>query len=163
MALAMRWPTQACTTLAIPRPLRSCDAPRTNPAVVDRMRALAPSQTDRHSARLRHQHGYTPGLGGPFTASKVQWIRWKYALPRSCPAHPLAHSDRPRGDGRYAARAAAELLNVAVGTLADWCHAGRLEYRQEAPHHPRWITLTPAVIAAWRKPVRRRWSRYASR
>jgi hypothetical protein len=163
IAIAIRWQTQACTTLAIPRPLRSCDARRTNPAVVDRIRELARNHTDRHIALLLNQHGYTPGLGGPFTASKVQWIRWKYALPRSCPEHPLAHSDRPRGDGRYSARAAAELLNVDVGTIADWCHAGRLEYLQEAPHHPRWITLTPEVITALRKPVRRRWSRYASR
>jgi hypothetical protein len=100
IAIAIRWQTQACTTLAIPRPLRSCDARRTNPAVVDRIRELARKHPDRHIALLLNQHGYTPGLGGLFTASKVQWLRWQYALPRSCPEHPLAHSDRPRGDGR---------------------------------------------------------------
>jgi hypothetical protein len=163
LAIAIRWHTQACTTLEIPRPLRSCDARRTNPAVVARIRALAPSHTDRHMALLRNQYGYTPGLGGPLTASTLQWSRWKYALPRSCPERPLAHADHPRGDGRYAARAAAELLNVDVGTITDWCHAGRLEDLQEAPHHPRWIALTPEVSAALRKPVRRRWSRHASR
>jgi hypothetical protein len=159
IALAIRGHTQACPTLAIPRPLRSCDARRPNPAVVDRIRELARNHTDRHIALVRNQHGYTPGLGGPFTASQVQGLRWKYALPRSCPEHPLAHADRPRGDGRYSARVAAERRTVAVGTMADWCHAGRLESLQEAPHHPRWITLTPEVLTAWRKPVRRRWSR----
>jgi DNA invertase Pin-like site-specific DNA recombinase len=162
IAIAIRWQTQACTTLEIPRPLRSCDARRTKPAVVDRIRVLAPSHTDRQIAILLNQDGYTAGLGGPFTASKVEWIRWKYTLPRSCPERPVAHADRPRGDGRYSARAAAELLNVDVGTIADWCNAGRLEAIQEAPHHPRWITLTPAIIAALRKPVRQRWSRHAS-
>lgn len=162
IAIAIRWQTQACTTLEIPRPLRSYEVRRTNPAVVDRIRDLAPSHTDRQLARWLNQQGYTAGGGGPFTASKVQWIRWKYALPRSCPERPMAHLDRPRGDGRYSARAAAELLNVDVGTIADWCNAGRLEYLQEAPHHPRWITLTPEVIAALRKPVRRRWSRHTS-
>jgi hypothetical protein len=162
IAIALRWHTQACTTLEIPRPLRSCDARRTNPAVVDRIRDLAPSHTDRQLARRLNQQGYTAGLGGPFTASKGQWIRWKYALPRSCPGRPMAPSDCPRGDGRYSARAAAQLLNVDVGTIADWCNAGRRESLQEAPHHPRWITLTPEVIAVLRQPVRRRWSRHAS-
>jgi hypothetical protein len=68
----------------------------------------------------------------------------------------------PRGDGRYAARAAAELLQVDVGTIADWCAAGKLDYVQSAPHSPRWITLTPATIAALRKPVRQRKPRYGS-
>jgi DNA invertase Pin-like site-specific DNA recombinase len=163
MAIAIRWQPQAGTTLEIPRPLRSCDARRTNPAVVDRLRARAPRQTDRHLALWRNQHRDTPGLGGAFTASRVQWIHWQDALPRRCPEHPLAHADRPRGAGQYSAWAAAERLNVAVGTIAAWCHAGRLAYLQEAPHHPRGITLTPEVIAAWRKPVRWRWSRYAWR
>ena len=60
------------------------------------------------------------------------------------------------------ARAAGELLNVDVGTIAEWCRAGRLDARQEAPHHPRWITLTPERIAALRKPVRQRKPRRAS-
>jgi hypothetical protein len=68
----------------------------------------------------------------------------------------------PRGDGRYAARTAAELLQVDVGTMADWCAAGKLAYVQSAPHGPRWITLTPATIAALRKPVRQRKPRYSS-
>jgi hypothetical protein len=162
IATAIRWQTQACTTLEIPRPRRSYEARRTNPAVVDRIRDLAPSHPDRQLARWLNQPGDTAGVGRPFPASNVQWIRWQYALPRSCPERPMAHADRPRGDGRYSARAAAERLNVDVGTIADWCNAGRLEYLQEAPPHPRWITLTPEVIAALRKPVRRRWSRHAS-
>jgi hypothetical protein len=163
MALAMRWPTQACTTRALPRPRRSCDARRTHPAVVARLRELARPQTDRHLALVRHPHGDTPGLGGPFTPSTVPWMRWQCARPRSGPAHPRAHADRPRGEGRYAARVAAARLHVAVGTMADWGHAGRLASRQAAPHPPRWSTRTPEVITAWRQPVRRRWARDASR
>jgi hypothetical protein len=59
-------------------------------------------------------------------------------------------------EGRYSARAAAELLNVDVGTIADWALAGRLDAVQDAPHHPRWILLTPDTIAALRKPARQR-------
>jgi len=155
--VAIRWQTHACTTFELPRPLRSCDARRTSPAVLARIRELAASHTDHQIATVLNQDGYTAGLGGAFTGAKVQWIRWKYALPRPHPSRP----DQPRGDGRYSARTAAALLNVDVSTIAEWCNAGRLESLQEAPHHPRWITLTPEHIAALRKPLRQRKPRHS--
>ncbi len=160
--IGVRWQTDACTTVEIPRPPRSCDLRRTPPATVERIRALAPTHTDAQIAALLGDEGHRPGLGGTFTAAKVQWIRWRYQLPRSRPAPAAARADSPRADGRYTARAAAELLNVNVGTIAEWCIAGRLDYLQEAPHHPRWITLTPERIAALRKPVRQRKPRRAA-
>ena len=160
--LAVRWQTDACTAAEIPRPPRSCELRRTPAAVVARIRDLAPTHSDPEIAAVLEEEGHQPGLGGVFTAAKVQWVRWRYGLPRSRPARPAARSERPRADGRYSARAAAELLNVDVGTIADWCRAGRLDALQEAPHHPRWITLTPERIAALRKPVRQRKPRRAS-
>src|SRR6266566_9634339 len=68
-----------------------------------------------------------------------------------------------RGDGRYSALAAAELLNVNVSTIADWCNAGRLECVRAGTHGPRWITLTPETIAELRKSVQRHWKRRGSR
>jgi hypothetical protein len=50
-------------------------------------------------------------------------------------------------------------LNVDVSTIADWCQSGRLENLRAEPAGPRWIKLTPEIIAELRKPVRRRWSR----
>jgi hypothetical protein len=38
----------------------------------------------------------------------------------------------------------------------------RLESLRSAPMGPRWIKLTPEIIAELRKPIRRRWSRTAS-
>lgn len=159
--LGVRWQTDACTTVELPRPPRSCDLRRTPPATVERIRALAPTHTDAQIATVLEAEGHRPGLGGAFTAAKVQWIRWNYQLPRSRPAPAVARADSPRADGRYSARAAAELLNVDVGTIAEWCIAGRLDYLQDAPHHPRWVALTPDVIAALRKPTRQRKPRHA--
>lgn len=65
-------------------------------------------------------------------------------------------------DGRYSARAAAQLLNVDVSTIADWCLAGHLDYVQEVTHGPRWVKLTPDVIATLRKPVKQRKPRHSS-
>ncbi len=80
-----------------------------------------------------------------------------------CPQGPAACPTGQRGDGRYSARAAAQLLNVNVSTIAAWCEAGCLEYVQTAPHGPRWVTLTPEIIAELRKPVQKRWKQHPTR
>lgn len=77
-------------------------------------------------------------------------------FPPAAPRPSGACPDRQRRDGRYAAQAAAQLLNVDVSTIAVWCRTGRLEYSQKTPHSPRWVLLTPAMIAALRKPRRQR-------
>lgn len=154
--LGIRWQTEALTQLAIPRPLRSCDARRSDPAVVARVRALAPDHSDSDIATLLNREGAVPGLGGSFSNSKVAWIRYAYGIAQGCPEAPGACSTGQRGDGRYSARAAAQLLNVDVSTIADWCLAGHLDGLQETPHGPRWVKLTPELIAALRKPVKQR-------
>ncbi|MDQ5851031.1 MAG: resolvase, partial [Chloroflexota bacterium] len=146
----------ACTTLEIPRPQRSCGQRRTDPAVVERIRALAASHADGQIAEILNHEGARSGLGGTFSASKVYWIRYAYGIASGCPEAPGASPTGQRGDGRYSARAAAAVLNVDVSTIADWCREGRLDYLQETPHGPRWIKLTPEIIAALRKPVRQR-------
>jgi len=156
IAIAVRWQTGACTAVSIPRPLRSYETWRTNPAVLARIRELAPTHSDQEMARLLAAEGYRAGHGGPITAATVQWLRWRYTPVRR---YQPAGTPRPapvQREGRYAARVAAAVLNVDVGTIADWCLAGRLDYVQDAPHHPRWITLSPETIAALRKPVRQR-------
>lgn len=159
--VAIRWQTEACTTLEIPRPKRSCDLRRTDAAVVDRIRELATSHTDRQIADILNEEGLIPGLGGTFTKAKVVWIRYTYGVALDCPAAPRVGAMEQRGDGRYSARAAAELLNVNVSTIADWCSAGRLDHIQETPHGPRWIQLMPEDILALRKPVRQRKPRHS--
>lgn len=160
IALAVRWQTGACSTVSISRPLRSYETWRTDPALLARIRELAPTHSDHEIARLLAAAGYRAGRGGPITADTVQWLRWRYTSVRRY-THPAAHPAPVRQEGRYSAHAAAEVLNVDVSTIADWCRAGRLDYVQAAPHHPRWIALTPDTIAALRKPVRQRKPRRA--
>jgi len=123
---------------------------------------LATDHTDQQIAAALNQAGIRPGKGGEFTARKVNWIRYAYRIATGCPERPAAFNDQPRGDGRYSAKAAAQILNVDVSTIADWCQAGRLDCVCAEPGSPRWIRLTPEVIAQLRCPVRRRWSRSAS-
>jgi Recombinase/Recombinase zinc beta ribbon domain len=155
--VAIRWQTEALTHLAIPRYKMSWEERQTSPQVVERVRELSPTQTNAQIATLLNEEGERAGMGGSFTVSKIEWIRYAYHIPAGCPERPKAAPTGQRGDGRYSARAAAELLNVDVSTIAEWCKTGRLESVRSTPLGPRWITLTPEVIAALRKPVRRQW------
>ena len=159
----IRWQTQALTDLLVARPKRVADARRTDPQVVARVRELAPTHTATQIAAQLNEEGWRAGLGGSFTASKVDWIRAAYDIVLACPEGPGFCPTGQRGDGRYSALAAAELLNVNVSTIADWCTSGRLECVRAGMHGPRWITLTPEIIAELRKPVQQRWKRRGTR
>jgi DNA invertase Pin-like site-specific DNA recombinase len=159
----IRWRTEALTDLIVPRAKRAADARRTASQVVARVSELAPAHTAAQIAALLNEEGFRPGLGGSFTASKVEWIRVAYGVPLDCPEGPGFCPSGQRGDGRYSALAAAELLNVNVSTIADWCNAGTLACIRAGTHGPRWITLTPEIITALRKPVQRQWKRRRSR
>src|SRR6266567_1998151 len=161
--VAIRWQTEALTRLAIPRYKMSWEERQTSPQVVERVRALSPRHTNAQIAALLNEEGEQAGMGGSFTVSKIVWIRYAYRIPAGCPERPKAAPTGQRGDGRYSARAAAELLNVNVSTIAEWCKTGRLESVRSTPLGPRWITLTPEIIAALRKPVRRQWKHRGTR
>jgi len=161
--VAIRWQTEALTRLAIPRYKMSWEERQTSPQVVERVRELSPTQTNAQIAALLNEEGERAGMGGSFTVSKIEWIRYAYHIPAGCPERPKAAPTGQRGDGRYSAKAAAELLNVDVSTIADWCKTGLLESVRSTPLGPRWITLTPEIIEALRKPVKRRWKHRRTR
>jgi len=157
--VAIRWQTEALTALSIPRYKMSWEERQTSPHVVERVREWSPTHTATQIATLLNEEGLRPGLGGSFTASKVDWIRAAYSIPLACPEGPGFCPSGQRGDGRYSALAAAELLNVNVSTIADWCNAGILESVRAHAHGPRWITLTPDIIEKLRKPTQQHWKR----
>src|SRR5947209_18807706 len=162
IVIDIRWQTEARTSLSIPRLKKSWEVRQTDPQIVARVRELAPTHTATQIANVLNEEGLRPGLGGSFTASKVDWIRAAYHIPLACPEGPGFCPTGQRGDGRYSALAAAELLNVNVSTIADWCNAGILQSVRAHPHGPRWITLTPDIIAQLRKPTQRHWKRRRS-
>jgi DNA invertase Pin-like site-specific DNA recombinase len=162
VTVAVRWQTEVCTAVEVPRPPRSCDARRTPAAVVGRVRVLAADHTDRQIAERLNAEGQKSGRGGPFTANKVQWIRYVHQISSGCPEGPAACKQGERGDGRCSAQAAAKALNVTVSTIADWCKSGRLDGVQATAHGPWWVRLTPKVIQRLRKPARRRWKKRSS-
>jgi DNA invertase Pin-like site-specific DNA recombinase len=157
--VSIRWQTEACTVLSIPRPRRSCDVRRTDPAAVARLRALAVDTPDHRIAEILDQEGFRSGTGHRFTTNTVKQLRYSYSIPSGCPDGPAASAEGHRADGRCSAKVAAERLNVTVSTIADWCQSGILDGIQSTSHGPWWIKLTPEIVARLRKPTRRSWSR----
>lgn len=157
--IAIRWQTDALSELDIARPPRAYDACRTAADVIARIQGLASDHTDRQIAERLNQDHVCSGRHQTFSESKVQWIRYTYGIATACPAGPAACPQGQRGDGRYSVRAAAELLNVHVSTIANWCQTGVLDGLQTVPHGPRWVALTPEQITQLRKPVRQQWSK----
>jgi hypothetical protein len=157
--VSIRWQTEACTVLDLPRPPRSCDKRRTDAAVLARLRTLAVDTADGRIAEILDQEGFRSGTGQRFTTNIVKQLRYSYSIPSGCPDRPAACADGHRADGRCTARVAAEMLNVTVSTIADWCQSGVLDGVQSASHGPWWIQLTPEVIARLRKPKPRSWTR----
>jgi hypothetical protein len=157
IAIDIRWQTEARTSLSIPRLKKSWELRQTPLEVMACIRQWASTHTDASIAGMLNEAGYRAGGGGKFTAKKVQSLRYDYQIEAGCPQGPAACPTGQRGDGRYAARVAAALLNVNTSTIAKWCEAGQLEYVQAVPHGPRWITLTPERITELRKPTQQHW------
>ena len=79
--VAIRWQTEALTRLAIPRYKMSWEERQTSPQVVERVRELAPTHTNAQIAALLNEEGERAGMGGSFTVSKIEWIRYAYHIP----------------------------------------------------------------------------------
>ena len=88
--IAIRWQTEALTHVAIPRHKKSWEMRQTNQQVVSRVRELAPTHTDTQIAVVLNEEGEVAGMGGTFTASKVEWIRYAYSISLDCPERPSA-------------------------------------------------------------------------
>jgi DNA invertase Pin-like site-specific DNA recombinase len=158
--IGIRWQTEALTELEIPRPKKVYEVYRTDPEVVELIRELSPTHTDRQICALLNRKELTTGTGKAFTGKRVKGIRLAYDIPIGCTDAPRECPTGQRGDGRYSAQAAAELLNVSNSTVLCWCKSGRLDGIQAQPGSPYWIRLTPESIAKLRKPTKQRRSRH---
>jgi hypothetical protein len=82
--VALRWQTEALTHLAIPRYKMSWEERQTSPQVVERVRELSPTHTNAQMAAVLNEEGKRAGMGGSFTVSKIEWIRYAYHIPAGC-------------------------------------------------------------------------------
>jgi hypothetical protein len=76
--------------LEVPRPKRSYEMRRTDPVVIDRIKALATEHTDCQIAALLDQQGLRSGTGSRFTQNIVKQLRYMYSIVSLCPEGPVA-------------------------------------------------------------------------
>jgi DNA invertase Pin-like site-specific DNA recombinase len=152
----VRWQTEAATELKVARPLRVWEARRPNPRMLERMRELTTTHTDRQMTERLQAEGFTTGTGLPLTPRLVTVIRSRARIASGCPEDPRILSGEQRGDGRWTTKAVAERLNIHRGTVHAWCKAGLLDGVQEGKGSPWWVQLSEETVAALRKPERQR-------
>ena len=127
----IRWQGGACTDICVQLPPNIADRVRYSVAVVDRVRHLAQSLPDADIADCLNQEGQVSALGKPFTSSMIQWIRYRYQIPRA----KLVQSDE------LTVQQVAERFRVSPNVVYYWIDRGVIQARRLNAGSPYWITL----------------------
>jgi hypothetical protein len=112
----------------------------TDPALVARLRTLAPTLPDHRIADRLNSEGICTRTGKPWTAARVTSMRKQYAIPTGCPVDPTGGARR--GDGLVPVATAARLLQVSPSLIHVWADHGALASEQRAACSYRWVVLT---------------------
>lgn len=129
--LQVRWHGGATEELTIvPRPLSS-DRWRHSPEIVERVRCLAKSLTDREIVRVFRDEGLMTNKGNPFTEAAVSWIRYKHAIP----------SPELRKAGELTVKETASKFNVSPHVVYYWVQRGIVKSRKAHAYSQWWISL----------------------
>src|SRR3984957_19460638 len=127
----IRWQGGACSNICVHLPPNIADRVRYPAAVVDRVRRLAQSLPDGEVADCLNQEGQVSALGKPFTGSMIQWIRYRYQIPK-------ANLVRPE---ELTVQQVADRLRVSPNVVYYWIDRGVIEARRLNAGSPYWITL----------------------
>jgi len=112
-------------------PPNIADRVRYPAAVVDRVRHLAQSLPDGDIADGLNHEGQLSPLGKPFTASIIQWIRFRYQIPK-------ARLVRPE---ELTVQQVAERFRVSPNVVYYWIDRGVIQARRLNAGSPYWVTL----------------------
>jgi hypothetical protein len=127
----IRWQGGACTDICVQLPPNIADRVRYPAAVVDRVRHLAQSLPDADIADCLNQEGQVSALGKPFTGSMIQWIRYRYQIPK-------ARLVRPE---ELTVQQVAERFRVSPNVVYYWIDRGVIQARRLNAGSPYWVTL----------------------
>jgi hypothetical protein len=127
----IRWQGGACTDICVQLPPNIADRVRYAAAVVDRVRHLAQSLPDGDIADCLNQEGQVSAVGKPFTGSMIQWIRYRYQIPRATLVRPE----------ELTVQQVAERFRVSPNVVYYWVDRGVIQARRLNAGSPYWITL----------------------
>jgi recombinase-like zinc beta ribbon protein len=130
----IRWQGGACSTLSLQLPPKIADRVRYPAAVVDRVRNLAQSLPNAEIVERLNREGHVSALGKPFTGSMIQWIRYRYQIPKvtlACPEELTVEQ-------------VAKRFRVSPNVVYYWIDRSVIRARRLNSGAPYWITLDEA-------------------
>jgi hypothetical protein len=127
----IRWQGNACTDLTLHLPPSIADRMRYPDAIVTRVRVLAQNLRDAEIAHKLRQEGHISVTGKPYTASIIQWIRYRYQISPPTLKKPE----------ELTVHQAAQQFGVNENVVYYWIQHALLQVRQLNAGSPYWITL----------------------
>ena len=134
LAVHIRWQGGADSDLCVQIPPNRADRVRYSAAVVDRVRGLAQSLPNVEIAEQLNQAGLVSALGKPFTASMIEWIRYRYQIPQVTLARPE----------ELTVEQMVQRFRVSPNVVYYWIDRGVIRARRLNAGTPYWITLDEA-------------------
>ena len=126
-----RWQGGACTDISVQLPPKIADRVRYPAAVVDRVRDLAQSLPNAEIADHLNREGHISALGKPFTGSMIQWIRYRYQIPKAT----LVRAEELN------VQQVAKRFGVSPNVVYYWIDRSVIQARRLNAGSPYWITL----------------------
>ncbi len=142
--LHIRWQGAACTDTTVDLPPSAADQVRYPPQLLERIRELAATLTNAQVAQCLNQEGLRSPKDKPFTASMIQWVRYRYRIP----GPQLKQTEEVTVDELMAQ------FGVSRHVVYYWIERGLVEARQIQRGSPYWIRLnatTEQTLSEWVK------------
>ncbi len=130
LQLQIRWQGDATEVVDLRLPANRPDVLRYPAAIVDRVRDLACEHDDDDIADLFNRENLTSSTGKPFTASMINWIRFKHRI--SGPSRPPGTLSVNEVCARY---------GVSMHVVYYWIERGHITAHQRKPGAPYAITI----------------------
>ena len=126
----IRWQGGACSDLHLQLPPKIADRVRYPATVVDRIRDLAQHLSDGEIAESLNREGQVSALGKPFSVSMIEWIRYRYQIPKATLIRPE----------ELTVQQVAERFRVSPHVVYYWIDRGVIQARRLNAGAPYWIT-----------------------
>jgi DNA invertase Pin-like site-specific DNA recombinase len=139
--LAVRWRSTDITRLEVALPRSNPPTRRTDEETIDLIRRLAVHHADGVIAGILNRQKRRTVSGNRFTAGHVQSLRHHRGIPCRTAA------SETRGGEPVTVRKAAEVLNLAPGTVLRWIEDGFIPAEQPTPGAPWEIRITNELLS----------------
>jgi Recombinase/Recombinase zinc beta ribbon domain len=130
----IRWQGGACSALHLQLPPKLADRVRYPATIVNCVRDLAQSLPNAGIAERLNREGHVSALGKSFTGSMIQWIRYRYQIPKVTLAHP----------DELTVEQVAKCFGVSPNVVYYWIDRSVIRARRLNAGAPYWITLDEA-------------------